>query len=449
MENEIENEGGISLGYIFRTIFSQKWLALIIAVVVTLAGTLGLYFWGRSDLNYSVSFVSKIPGSGSSPLEFVFPDGKEFRYETMVSLEKLEEAQKQSASFKNIKINEMYEKGDISINRVLAETVAGSKEYEATYVITAKAKYFKSGIIARDFLRELTQFPTRYLKEMTINFDRSLEVSRTAIQYDKQLDYLSEQVNFLNAEYNKFITEYTGNFMVKDGKTLNYYQAQLQTFLDRGDIARLKNEALEKSYVKADENGQPLASAIAKYTSEKDEKIRARAVIEKALEEALKLLASSGGQSSVIIDTEAIMQYTMQIAQLDKDLEYIQNFIDNKNTDADFDKQVDAIEKQIEVFTNDFTEIASTVYETKTTVSFLNTSIITVSGGRGIISSLIISFVAGVVLACIVAYIVGWSRSSKKASKKAECVPVYGEARLQAAVTSDGETEKEETKDDK
>ena len=58
MEEEIENgEGGITLGYIFRTIFSQKWLALIIAAVITVAGALGLYFMGKSGTVYSVSFV--------------------------------------------------------------------------------------------------------------------------------------------------------------------------------------------------------------------------------------------------------------------------------------------------------------------------------------------------------------------------------------------------------
>ena len=36
-DNEIE-ESGISIGDIFRTIFSQKWIALAIAVLITLAG---------------------------------------------------------------------------------------------------------------------------------------------------------------------------------------------------------------------------------------------------------------------------------------------------------------------------------------------------------------------------------------------------------------------------
>ena len=76
MENEIENEGGITIGQIFRTIFSQKWLALIIAAVITLAGTLGLYFLGKNDETYSVSFVLQLPNTGEATSSaYTYPDG--------------------------------------------------------------------------------------------------------------------------------------------------------------------------------------------------------------------------------------------------------------------------------------------------------------------------------------------------------------------------------------
>ena len=74
MENEKE-EGGVTLGYVFRTIFSQKWLALLIAAVITVAGTLGLYFLGKTNEVYNVSFVTNLPGSQSSASYFEFPGG--------------------------------------------------------------------------------------------------------------------------------------------------------------------------------------------------------------------------------------------------------------------------------------------------------------------------------------------------------------------------------------
>ena len=40
----MEEEKGISLADMFRMIFSQKWLALIIAAVITVVGVLGFTY---------------------------------------------------------------------------------------------------------------------------------------------------------------------------------------------------------------------------------------------------------------------------------------------------------------------------------------------------------------------------------------------------------------------
>lgn len=453
MDNEIENEsGGISFSYIFRMIFSQKWLALAIAAIITLTGTLALYFTGKGGESYSVSFVSQIPNSESSPQEFVFPDGKVYRYEAMVSYENLEKVKNSKSEFSEIDIDAMHGSGGISISRKLAETAEGSKEYEATYEISAKASYFKTSALARAFLSELTQFPNRYLADMHISYDRSLEASRSAIQYDRELSYLNEQVNFLNREYDKFIAAYSGNFVVKDGKTLNYYQQQLQTFFDSGDIVRLKNEAVAAHYVKQGDDGKVLEAAIAKYRAEHFEKVREKNKIEAALQSALDMLlnpaaeesaaaggtatggSSSSGGATINIDMTAVINYTAQIAQLEQDIADIQGFIDGAVVNADFDKSVGEVEAQVEAFTNDFAEIAATVYRTKTTVSYLNTSVIVFSGGRGLTSSALLCSAVGIAVALIVAYTVGWGRDkrNKIADGEKNAAP-SGEAQSQPA----------------
>ena len=434
---EEEREGGITLGYIFRTIFSQKWLALIIAAVITIVGTLGLYFMGKKNEEYSVLFVSKIPDSENSPLNFVFPDGKEFRYETMISIENLETVKASDELFKNIDVKKMYEKGDISINRILAETVAGSKEYEATYKISANTKYFQSKIVARDFLSELSQFPIKYLSDMKIDYDRYLEASESAIQYDKQLDYLNSQAYFLSEGYTSFINTYGDNFVVKDGKTLSYYHTQLQAFLNRGDIDLLKNTALENSYVKCDENGEPLKEAIAKYRSEEFEKKREKKIAEDALQIALdKMLSSSEGHSStIILDTETVMKYTEQIAKLEKELEEIGDFINKSQVNAEFDSEVSGVAAKLIELTDEFSSVASTVYSSRTILSYLNTSVVEVDGGRGLVMSAVIGLVAGIVIAAIVAYAVGWSKQKKAETAANAGAPVQSAPRLEAAAT--------------
>lgn len=435
MEEKIENENGISLGYIFRTIFSQKWLALIIAVAITLAGTFGLYFLGKSNEVYSVTFVSKIPGSESSPQAFDFPDGKEFRYEVIVSYDNLKKAKEQNKLFDGIDIQKMYEKGDISIIRTLKETASGSKEYEATYKIDAKAKYFKESAVARDFLTELTLFPVRYLESMSIDYDKSLEASREAIQYDVRLSYLNGQLNYLIEEYNRLIEKYSENFVVKDGKTLNYYKSQLLTYSDRGDIDRLKIKAIDEHIVMGDENGQPLEAAIAKYKSQKVEKVRERDRIQAALDNAIASVRPESG--SIILDADAIMNYTIRIAELDQDIVDIQKFIDESRVSAEFEAEVEAVETKLRELTNLYSEVASAVYSSKTIVNYMNTNIIAIENGRGIVMSAAISLVLGLAVAAVVAYIVGWSKQKKVRVKQFVNMPVYGEARLQIAVSDE------------
>lgn len=435
MEEKIENENGISLGYIFRTIFSQKWLALIIAVAITLAGTFGLYFLGKSNEVYSVTFVSKIPGSESSPQAFDFPDGKEFRYEVIVSYDNLKKVKDQNKLFDGIDIQKMYEKGDISIIRTLKETASGSGEYEATYKIDAKAKYFKESAIARDFLTELTLFPVRYLESMSIDYDKSLEASREAIQYDVRLSYLNDQLTYLNEEYNKLIEKYSENFVVRDGKTLNYYKSQLLTYSDRGDIDRLKIKAIDEHIVMGDENGQPLEAAIAKYKSQKVEKVRERDRIQAALNNAIASVRPESG--SIILDADAIMNYTIRIAELDQDIADIQKFIDESRVSAEFEAEVEAVETKLSELTNLYSEVASAVYSSKTIVNYMNTNIIAIENGRGIVMSAAISLVLGLAAAAVVAYIVGWSKQKKVRVKQFVNMPVYGEARLQIAVSDE------------
>lgn len=462
MEKEIEEESGVTLGYIFRTIFSQKWLALIIAAVITVAGTLGLYFWGKRSEVYSVSFVSNLPGSQNSASYFEFPDGQTLHYTEMVSLGNLEDVKNDgSGAFDSIDVKKMYECGDIYVTCEIAEIVEGSKEYSATYVLTAKSKYFKSDALARDFLSSVSNYPNEYLRKMKIDYTTALDASTETIMYDKQLDALQEQISFLNEEYTGLINAYGGNFVVKDGRTLNYYKSKLQSFVDIGDISRLKTDAVKNGYLKIDEEtGGINKNAKAKYEAEKYNKERERDIANDSLTLALNKLSGkeengdgsgegtatgSGVGGVVMIDAQAVIALTNEIARLDKELLEIDRFINEGNINEEFDGQVNEVYNKVKDFTDEFAGISSTVYTTRSTVNYLNTNVISIDGGRSVLMSFIISFAVGVVLAAIVAYIVGWSRQKKAEKNKPYVgVPVFSEVQAQAALAA--ETEEEEQK---
>lgn len=460
MENEIEEEGGITLGYIFRTIFSQKWLALIIAAVIALAGTLGLYFLGKQSEDYKVAFVTNLPGSQNSSY-FEFPDGQTQHFTKMVSFDNLEKVKESSEAFSDIDIKKMYENGDISVKCEITEVVEDSKEYTTTYYLTAKSKYFKSETVARDFLSAVSDYPNTYLRNMKIDYTTALDASLETVMYDKQLDALQEQINFMNSEYADLINSYGGNFVVKDGRTLNYFKSRLQAFVDLGEISRLKTKALEEGYIKIDEEtGGINQKAIAKYEAERYNKERERDIANESLTLALNKLTGKtegdeeSGESGtivngvVMIDAQAVISLTNEIARLNKELSEIDRFINQGKINAGFDAQVTEVYNRVKDFTTEFAGISSTVYTTRSTVNYLNTNVIKAEGGRGVLMSLIISVVVGIIVAAVAAYIVGWCKQRKtKVAASDVNVPVFAEAQAQAAVTdesdgADGKTDK-------
>lgn len=429
-EEEIE-DGGITIGQIFRTIFSQKWLALIIAAVITVVGTLGLYFIGKRSEVYSVSFVLQLPNTSetaSTSTSYTYPDGASFYFTDLISKQNLKEVASREG-FKDIEVDKMVKDGDISISRAVDKVTENSQNgvYDLSYTIKVKAKYFDDEDVARDFIEALVSFPRNYISSMYIDYDQSLTASKSLITYDGRLDALKDQAEFILTNYEELISAYGTGVVVKEGKTLGYYQTQLQTFL-KSTLDNLKTKALTNQYVMGDENGQPLKAAIEQYATDTLTKNDELDELKGALD---TLYVSSEGQTTVIVDA-TVLECALEIEKLKKEIEYYKQFTaENCTFNEAFDKEVNAAEAKVEAFTKEFAEISSIVYTTKTTVNYFNASVVEVEGGRRIIMSVGISLIAGIMLAAIVAYIVGWNKLKK--SSVSGAVLAYDEAQAQAA----------------
>lgn len=441
MEEEIE-ESGISLGHIFRTIFSVKWIALIVAVAVTLVVTLGMFFIGKSMEVYAVSFVARIAGSGVNEEEIVFPDGKLFRYDAMVSYDNLEKVKASNKEFKDIDIEKMYEKGDIKVERVYTKRIEESdlEVYDVSYLMTAKTAYFKEETIARDFLRELTQFPNQYLAEMHIDYNRYLQYVDDTILYDVQLGYLNSQASLIQGAYESLIGSYGGNFVIKDGKTLSSYLSDLNSYLtNKAKIGQLSNEVFINKYVRSDGNGNPNPEAIRQYEISLYYRKRELDKLKESYEKAKEQYQEYIDSNSMIFDIDSLISteknYWSSKAELEEEIADLEDFIYNCKTDDELYDTIKEISARLEEFTNEYTEIATTVYTERTLVSYMNTSIIETDGGFGLLISGVVGLVAGIIIACISAYIVGVNKQKKASMEGNVDVPVYGEAQLQVAAS--------------
>lgn len=448
MENDIENEGsGITLGYIFRTIFSQKWLALILVAVITLAGTLGLYFMGKRGVTYSVSFVMQLPKSGdASSTSYTYPDGESFYYTDIISSENIKEVAKRDG-FGSIDVDKMIKNNAISITRNIDKLDETSTEgvYDLNYTVKVKASYFANEDEAREFIEAITGFPREYIANMNINYDQSLTTSKSAITYEEQLDLLRNQTVYIQSKYSELISTYGSEFVVGDGRTLAQCKNEVDAYLTKDLFTSLINRAKESKFIKSGTEER------LKYESDLYATRLQLQEAEGTLEGLIKIQSSAG---SVIYDK--ITELNREIARLKIQeeilVEYMKSYDDEtKIAPADFEEEIANVEASVAKFTEDINPVASYVYGKVTKVNYLSTKVVEVEGGRGIAKSLIISLVAGLVAAAVIAYIVGWYVDKKKSNAvtvKAE-VPAMGEAQLQAAATDATETDSEDTKTDK
>ena len=437
-EEEIE-EGGITIGQIFRTIFSQKWLALIIAAVITIAGTLGLYFFGKSIEVYSVSFVLQLPNTGdASSTSYTYPDGESFYFTDLISAENLKKVASRDG-FKSIDVEKMVKKGDISILRSVDRVDDDAKDgvYDLNYTIKVKAKYFEDDDMARDFIEALAMFPREHISSMDIDYDQSLTTSKSAITYSEQLSLLKEQTVYIQSKYSSLINAHGREFVVSGGKTLAQYKDEIDAYIAKDLFSALSRRAEEKGYVKSNNDAK------LKYESDLYTKTLALQRAKRALEELKELQTSTG---SIVHDE--IIALSKEIASLEQEMDILKRYIDSfDKTDniapAEFEAEIAKVEAAVTAFTVGIKPVASDVYGRVTKINYLSSKVIKVEGGTGLIMSAAISLVAGIVVAAIAAYIAGWYKL-KKTSVQSAGVPGYGEAQLQAAATAD-----EETKEDK
>ncbi len=442
MEEEIENgEGGITLGYIFRTIFSQKWLALIIAAVITVAGALGLYFMGKSGTVYSVSFVLQLPKTGeASTTSYTYPDGESFYFTDLISYENLMQVASRK-DFEGIDVETMVKSNDISIIRSVDKLDEDSKDgYDLNYTVKVKAKYFENEDKARSFIEAITAFPREYISQMNINYDQSLTSSKSAVTYDEQLTLLKNQAQYIQSKYGALIGAYGNEFVVGDGRTLGQCKNEVDAYVAKDLFGSLITRAKENSYIKSGTEEK------IRYESELYSR---KLALERAEETLKKLIEFQTNTGSTIIYDE-IISLNREIATLNQEMEIIRGYLaaysdESKIAPAEFEAEIAKVEATVAKFTEDIKPISSYVYGRVTKINFLNSRVVEVEGGRGIIMSGIIALIAGVVIAAVVAYIVGWSKQKKSAAVK-ETAPVYFEAQLQiaAADESDDEEDKKE-----
>lgn len=410
-ENFEREERGLSFGDICRIMFSQKWLALAIVIIVTVAASLGMYYRNKSGEVYSSTFLLQLPNTISTSTVYTYPDGDSFYFTDLTTLDNLKDAAS-LAGLNGLDVDKMVKRGDISIVRTINKIDETSIEgnihsiYEFSYTIEIKAKYFKSESEASSFVKAIVSLPVKHIGSMELDYDKSLTSSKSATTYVEQLNLLEEQILFVRSEYANLANEFGDSFILENGKSLAGYIAELDAYLENDIFSALKARANDGGYIKNKELAYQYENELLA--------VEHKLELAEATRDELLQFAKEG-----VVFSDELVNISREIANLMQQkrfLEdnYIESLKNDKSTPKDFTDELQAVENAVTKFTEDLEPVESYIYGKVTKVDYLSSKVVEIKGGSSIIKTALICFVVAIVAAAVIAFIVGYAVKQSK-----------------------------------
>lgn len=424
-----EETKGLTLKDVVRTIWSQKWVALIVAVLITLAVAVTLFYgYNPSVSSYSMEFSLNLPGDDNSGA-YIYPNGTQFYYADITSINKLREVKNSNSDFSKINVEEMASKGHIHIRRDITVMVDANENIssykEIRYTISVKASYFVNENQAKDFLVKLSNTPADYLSSIEIDYGAYLGMSSEADDYESEIGFLKNQLDVIEEQYDKLIATYGESFVVKEGKTLLSYAQEVRAYEQKRILDNLLVRARENCYLKNEVNKE-------KYRLQAIDLEKEYQKAEGTLKTMLSVNSDSSSSATIVLDANAIKTQADLVSDLKNEKTIIENYRDNGTVNADFASDINDAYLMVEKFTSDFSETSATVYGKASSVVYIQPGIVAEQGGMGLLKIAILSVVVGVIVALIVAYVAGYYKNKNKK-------PVAETANVEAPVKANSE----------
>ena len=397
-----EEKEGKTFGDIVRTIFTFKWLVIGLALFITVAGTLVIYF-GLNSMNasYVRSFSVVMPGNGTT-----YPDNTPFSYRNILSLENMERVKNENEELEYLDLNELVD-GAMSIEREENEN-AGAERDDIVYVVKVKTTFFHSIKDAQTFIDGLSQMPVNYVMELAANKDVYLRNYDNVKLLEDKVDILVNQHKYLIDEIAK-IDSTSGNSPSRTNliTKLDTFGKELTALQEK---MRREHYVLDSDYTKS-----VYDNMITNLTNEK-----------KQLEEALKLaygrFEDADNPSANIQPTESMVQLSKDIAELSAEIEVYNSYYSDigsrvsimKEADENFKADLSELHDNLSAIVAECQKTIADYYNLTTFVNY--TGKIDYDGRINFLLSVLISLVIGLVVAAIVGYIVGAVSNGKKAA---------------------------------
>ena len=403
-----EQESGMTLGEVFKVIFKKKWLLLAITLGIAIVGTLMINFViSKNQVEYKSEFSIKYPGVERS----VYPDGTPFNYKDLVSADNLAKIKTSDEKFKNVDVEAIADNNDISIVEIV-RTVNEEEVSTGSYTLTIKSKYFDSDAVAKDFVTAIANYPVEYAKANAEAFDFSGNLTSYASSnsYRSQIDYLVAQKNMLTSGYSSLISRYGEMYTVGD-KRLKDYLSEINLYFSNNKIDTLYTELEDKGYISDDGYLDTVKAEIRALEIEQTDNNN---IIENLREELKKLVEIYKDSASSVVTYESfnsrIAELTERNVQIDRQLEILNNYVDNNPGDVvnniegleAFKEKLASYYEQLVKDTASYTDVNKAIYNSVSKVTFANSSVIISEGGISLIIAIIGSLIGGFVVGCII-----------------------------------------------
>lgn len=437
---EEEEKGLLSIGDFFKVIFNRKWIVLAITIAALLIGTvLTMFVVNPSKLTYQLYFTMEYPGKGS-----VYPDGKTFRFQDMVSLEYMEAVKASDEKFKNLDIEKMSEKdgvliystsvreGDDENNK--GDLTINDKLYEYRFV--ADAKYFPNTQVANDFLRALAAYPAEYTKSSLekVDFTKDLQSysSDSVKRYEERLNILNNEYNFLVKQYNSLISVF-GDSLIVNGKQLSVWLNELDTAYGSYDRQSLSDNLKRYGYTFNEEVTTDINNDLVYELQENTKRI--------ANNKALYQELVTGGTTSETTILTTISELEARNVSIEYTLAYSGVTVDKSSTiwtwtqdktsaaytkyhedSVAFGEKLDDIKTKLETQAETCKEVMKAAYGQQARVLFANNQLEKLNE-TSIVMAAALSLIIGFIAVAAVVLIIDMPKYAKKKREELEGVP--------------------------
>lgn len=398
MENKEEKE--VTLGRVFKVMFHNKLLLVVVSLVVLLIGVLGIKFvYNSYKAIYKAEYkynVSSLNNDGS------YIDGTKFYYKDVISESVLNEIKESNELYSSIDVEKMLEKDGVSIDW-MTEYNDNKEVVNQYYQLTFKQVYFSSEEQAKSFISDVMNYPLEKNKSLhdKANYSTNLTKYNSANTYSDQISYLSAQYSFLHGKYESLIADY-GDLIVNE-KKLSLYLNDLEMFFTNNKLSDASYELVLKGYVKNyEENKDKLE--LQKDNLQKKYDLN-ETIIAELKQVVNDLLATGSTAQSLDLGAynSKINELIVENAQIKQDIEDLNiQILNGESTPTTFTNKLNDFYNELVSETLTYKSVSKKVINENSTAFTINTNIIEKDGGISGVVGAAGSLILGIVVAGIV-----------------------------------------------